>query len=80
MAERSATLESSMPTSARPEPYIDVSYKVLAVIKALEEAPEPDLDDDMVQQLHEEITSQSQKLFYKTRELAAHLALGPLRR
>ncbi|MCC5830791.1 MAG: hypothetical protein JJU36_15195 [Phycisphaeraceae bacterium] len=79
MADRSAGLDVAA-HSSRTEPYIDVSYKALAVIKALEEVPEIELDDEMVHQLHDEVTAMSQKLFYKIRELAAHIALGPLRR
>lgn len=78
MADRSAGLDVAA-SSSRTEPFIDVSYKALAVIKALEEVPEIDADDEMVHQLREEIGAMSQKLFYKIRELAAHLALGPLR-
>ncbi len=60
------------------EPYILVSYKVLGLIKALEESPAVDPEDDPeAAQLREEISHTARQLFYKTRELATQLVLGP---
>ncbi len=92
MADRSSTATSAPAAAAEAptqsvaasasqiEPYIDVSYKALALIKALDEAPVVESEDDMPIRLREEIDVMAQELFYKIRDLSSHLALGPLRR